>query len=72
MKIVWTGHIALYGECKLTTADITVKTIGTIQTTRLPEYKTRLGNQLELKDLSQPEVIKLRKIIHDSTELMGV
>ena len=40
-KIVRTGQIALYGECKLTTADMTVKTIGTIKITtiqtRLPE-----------------------------------
>ncbi|KYN10292.1 hypothetical protein ALC57_17578 [Trachymyrmex cornetzi] len=41
-KIVRTGQVALYGDCKLTTEDMTVKTIGTIKSTtiqtRLPEY----------------------------------
>ena len=63
-----------YGEYKLTNADKTVKTIGikttTIQT-RLPKYNlTR--KQLEHKDLSQPEVVKLRKIIRDLMELMNL
>ena len=62
---VRTGQIALYGECKLTTADMTVKTIGTIKVTfiqiRLPEYNLiRLRNQPEYKDLSQSEVLRLR------------
>jgi len=36
MKIV--RQIALYGECKLTTADITVKTIGTIKVTIIQTF----------------------------------
>jgi len=78
MKIVRMRQIALYGECKLTTADMTVKIIGIIKATtslqtRLPEYNlTRLRKQLKHKDLNQPEVVKLRKIIRDPTELMDL
>ena len=56
---------------------MTIKTIGIIKATtiqiRLSEYNlTRLRKQLEHKDLNQSEVIKLKKIIRDSTELMNL
>jgi len=61
-------QIALYGECKLITADMTAKTIGTIKATTIQTAKcnlTHLQKQLEHKDLNQPKVVKLRKIIRD-------
>ena len=63
-NIVRTGQIALYEKCKLVTTDITVKTIRTIKAitiqTCLPEYNlTHLRKQLEHKDLSQLEIVKL-------------
>jgi len=56
---------------------MTVKIIGTIKAitiqTRLPEYNLIcLRKQLEHKELNQPKVAKLRKIIRDPTELMDL